>query len=78
MTPPSPPADDADTPRELTADELDRWVLFGGTWRTVQVDEHRGVVDLCTCAGEAVDRRQSTDSEVMARLRDGRRLRTAD
>jgi len=72
MASPSPPADDdAASPRELTTDELDRWVEFGGTWRAVAVDERRGVVDLCTCAGEAMDRRQATDPVLIARLQDG-------
>lgn len=72
MASPSPPADDdAASPRELTTDELDRWVEFGGTWRAVAVDEHCGIVDLCTCAGEAVDRRQSTNPLLIARLQDG-------
>ncbi|MGI8711589.1 MAG: hypothetical protein ACR2NR_00065 [Solirubrobacteraceae bacterium] len=57
--------------RPLTSAELDQWVLFGGTWRTVAVDDRRGIVELCTCAGEAMDRRESGDPAVIARLRAG-------
>lgn len=72
---PCPPSTDdhitAPPPRPLTMAELDQWVLFGGTWRTVTLDRRRGVVDLCTCAGEAVDRRESSAPDVLARLAAG-------
>jgi hypothetical protein len=56
--------------RPLTIEELDRWVLFGGTWRTVRVGEGEATVELCTCTDEAVERRETSDPSVIARLRD--------
>jgi hypothetical protein len=54
--------------RPLTIEELDQWVLFGGTWRTVRVGEGQATVELCTCTGEAVERRETSDPSVIARL----------
>ena len=56
--------------RPLTIEELDHWVLFGGTWRTVRVGEGRATIELCTCTSEAVERRETSDPGVIARLRD--------
>jgi hypothetical protein len=56
-------------PRPLTIEELDHWVLFGGTWRTLQVVEGHATVELCTCTSEAVERRETSDPRVIARLR---------
>ena len=56
-------------PDALTLEELDRWVRFGAQWRLVEVTEERAVVDLCTCTGEPVERRMSSDSAVIAHVR---------
>jgi hypothetical protein len=54
---------------ELRIDELERWVLFGARWSAVRVGDDRAVVDLCTCSGELVERRESEDPEVVAYVR---------
>jgi hypothetical protein len=56
-------------PDPLTVEELDRWVRFGAQWRLVEVTEERAVVDLCTCTGEPVERRMSSDFAVIAHVR---------
>jgi hypothetical protein len=56
-------------PEALTVEELDRWVDFGAQWRLVEVTKTRAVVDLCTCTGEPVERRTSSDSDVIAHVR---------
>jgi len=61
-------------PDALTADDLDRWVQFGAQWRLVELTETRAVVDLCTCTGEPVERRTSSDSAVIAHVRAESRL----
>lgn len=53
----------------LTLDDLERWVLFGAQWRVVELSEERGVVDLCACTGELVERRESDDPGLIAHLR---------
>jgi hypothetical protein len=54
----------ADSPVEL----LSRWEEHGATWRVVELTEDRAVVDLCTCHGEPVERLESDDRELIARL----------
>jgi hypothetical protein len=54
--------------RPLTIEELDQWVLFGGTWRTVRVGEGDATVELCTCTSEPVERRETRDPGVIALL----------
>jgi hypothetical protein len=56
-------------PDALTVEELDRWVEFGAQWRLVELTGERAVVDLCTCTGEPVERRTSSDARVIAHLR---------
>ena len=51
----------------LTLTELERWELFGATWRA-QTRDGRLVVDLCTCTGELVESRDVTDPELRARV----------
>jgi hypothetical protein len=53
----------------LTIDALERWVLFGAQWRIVDLSGERGVVDLCTCTGEIVERLQSDDPALIRYLR---------
>jgi hypothetical protein len=50
-------------------DDLERWVLFGARWRVVSVSDERAVVDLCTCTGELVERRESENPTVIGYLR---------
>jgi len=57
------------TPDTLTIDRLERWVLFGATWRVVDISRHQAVVDLCTCMGEPVERLRSDDPAVIDYLR---------
>ena len=56
-------------PDALTVEELDRWVGFGAQWRLVELTEERAVVDLCTCTGEPVERRMSSDPAVIGHVR---------
>ncbi|HLI58225.1 MAG TPA: hypothetical protein VKV21_01035 [Solirubrobacteraceae bacterium] len=54
---------------EVTIAELERWTEFGARWRARHVAEDRVVVDLCQCTGELVERRASSDPEVIAYVR---------
>jgi len=56
------------TADKLTIAGLDRWVLFGATWRVVDLSPDHATVDLCTCTGETVERRESQDPAVLAYL----------
>jgi hypothetical protein len=53
----------------VTVSELERWSLFGASWRVVEITDARAVVDLCQCTGELEARRVVTDPEVLAYLR---------
>jgi hypothetical protein len=66
---PRPPRPASDDPRPLTIAELERWTDFGASWRPVEIAEDSAVVDLCQCTGELVERRCTTDPEVIAYLR---------
>ncbi|HEY7621534.1 MAG TPA: hypothetical protein VH834_17275 [Solirubrobacteraceae bacterium] len=57
------------TANTLTIDALERWVLFGAQWRVVDLSHERVVVDLCTCAGEAVERLESDDPALVSYVR---------
>jgi hypothetical protein len=56
----------------LTIPALERWVLFGATWRVVAISAHHATVDLCACTGETVERREADDPAVIAYLRQER------
>jgi hypothetical protein len=58
-------ANDRETPVEV----LERWEHHGATWRTAHLSETKAVVDLCTCAGEPVDRLESDDPDLIEFLR---------
>ena len=59
-----------DASREpLTAERLERWTLFGATWRIVELSRTRAVVDLCTCTGELVEQAASEDPGVIEYVR---------
>lgn len=53
----------------LTIAALERWVLFGAIWRIDEISSQHAIVDLCTCTGELVERRESHDTSVIAYLR---------
>jgi hypothetical protein len=57
------------TPKSLTIDELERWVLFGADWRLVELSDERAIVDLCACSGELIERRQADDPALIGYLR---------
>ena len=35
--------------------QLEDWELHGATWRTVELDDERVVLELCSCSGEPMD-----------------------
>lgn len=47
----------------ITAEQLDRWELFGATWRPVRHDG-RVVIELCACTGELVEIRELEASDL--------------
>jgi hypothetical protein len=49
----------ADSP--LTLADLERWELFGATWRVVELSDEYAVLDMCACTGQLVERRESDD-----------------
>jgi hypothetical protein len=56
----------------LTVADLERWELSGAQWRVVQVSEEQVVLDLCACTGEVVERRESSDGQVIRYVRSAR------
>jgi hypothetical protein len=60
------------TTSPLTVADLERWELSGARWRVVQVSEEQVVLDLCACTGEVVERRESSDAEVIRYVRSDR------
>lgn len=55
----------ADTPIET----LERWALFGGHWRALEVSDSRATVELRACTGEPMDRLESDDAALIAYVR---------
>jgi hypothetical protein len=53
----------------LTITALERWMLFGATWQIVDISDEHAVIDLCSCTGELVERRESADPTVVDYLR---------
>lgn len=53
----------------LTIDGLERWVLFGASWRVIDISNKHAVVDLCACTGEPLERLQTDDLAVIGYLR---------
>ena len=49
------------TDAPLTLADLERWELFGATWRVVEVTDDRALLDMCACTGQLVERRASGD-----------------
>jgi hypothetical protein len=53
----------------LTIPVLERWVLYGATWQIVEISNEKAVIDMCSCTGEPVERRESRDPTVISYLR---------
>jgi hypothetical protein len=53
----------------ITIEDLERWEEHGAGWRPLEVTDQRAVVELCTCYGEAVDVRESSEPELIAFVR---------
>jgi hypothetical protein len=49
--------------------ELEDWELHGATWRTLELSEHRVVLELCSCSGEPMDRVASNDPNLIEYVR---------
>jgi hypothetical protein len=56
------------TSAALTVQGLKDWARAGAHWRVVLHSERRAVVELQQCTGEAVERVESADPEVLAYL----------
>ncbi len=54
----------------LTIAALERWVLFGAAWTVAEISAEHVLVQLCSCTGEPVERRESRDLTVIAYVRD--------
>jgi hypothetical protein len=57
----------ADAP--LTLADLERWELFGASWRLVALAQDRALLDMCTCEGQLVERRESEDRALIDYVR---------
>jgi hypothetical protein len=53
----------------LTITAIERWMLFGATWQMVDISNEHAIIDLCSCAGEPVERRETADAMVINYLR---------
>ena len=53
----------------LTLADLERWELFGATWRVVELSDERAVLDMCACTGQLVERRVSADRALIHYVR---------
>jgi hypothetical protein len=50
----------------LTVLELEQWVQFGAAWRLLGSDGDHAVVEMLTCTGELVERREADAPEVVS------------
>ncbi|HEX3977647.1 MAG TPA: hypothetical protein VGG07_12040 [Solirubrobacteraceae bacterium] len=57
------------TDAALTLADLERWELFGATWRVVELSDNRALLDMCTCTGQLVERRSSDDPRLIEYVR---------
>jgi hypothetical protein len=64
-----PDGSPAHRPR-LTAAGLQSWQESGASWRALEVDEDRVLVELCACTGERVDVLAGVGTELVAFVRD--------
>jgi hypothetical protein len=53
----------------LTLADLERWELFGATWRVVELSDRRAMLDMCACTGQLVERRTSDDRALIDYVR---------
>jgi hypothetical protein len=53
----------------LTVQELDHWVQSGAAWQLLHSDGDNAVVEMLTCTGELVERRESDAPDVVAYVR---------
>ncbi len=53
----------------LTLADLERWELFGATWRVVELSDDRALLDMCACTGQLVERRESHDLALLQYVR---------
>lgn len=53
----------------LTIAALERWVLFGASWAVVESSAGHVLIQLCSCTGEPVERRETRDPTVIAYVR---------
>jgi hypothetical protein len=53
----------------LTLADLERWELFGATWRVVELSDDRALLDMCACTGQLVERRESDDRALIDYVR---------
>jgi hypothetical protein len=53
----------------FTLADLERWELFGATWRVVELSDERAVLDMCACTGQLVERRVSDDRALVDYVR---------
>jgi len=53
----------------LTLADLQRWELFGATWRVVELSDDHALLDMCACTGQLVERRESGDRALIAYVR---------
>jgi hypothetical protein len=60
---------EAMAPSPLTLADLERWELFGATWRVVELSDEWAVLDMCACTGQLVERRTSDDRALIAHVR---------
>lgn len=58
-----------DTHGQHLLENVENWTLSGGTWRIASISKERAVVELCACTGEPMERLESHDPTVIARLR---------
>ncbi len=68
LRPPDPGAGDLPDVPEVTLAALQRWTLFGATWRVVHSSGEHVVIDMCACTGETVEQRSSRDPAVIEYL----------
>jgi hypothetical protein len=53
----------------VTIKHLEDWVLNGASWRAVELDDRHAVIDLCSCAGERMERVESDQPELIEYVR---------
>jgi hypothetical protein len=58
-----------DTHGQHLLENVENWTLSGGSWRIASISKERAVVELCACTGEPMERLESDDPTVIARLR---------